>query len=92
MKDRKLALALAGVLSAVTVVSSVADDYSYYVSGYPAENPSSSMPSPGIDLETSTRTCSLVADELEARYRTWLESPGINLKTTPRLGMCILVK
>ena len=69
-----------------------AEDYSYYVSGYPAENPSQSKASVGIALETAMCAKGSAATSLEARFRSILESIGIRLNTFEAKGMMLIFK
>lgn len=55
--------------------------YQFLVSGYPAANECKSFETDASSLETSTRTKSTAASSLEARYRTWMDSDGIALRS-----------
>ena len=71
-----LALAAAGAPPAT-----LADDYQFIVSGYPAVNVSYSSASAGTDIATATRSVPTSAAPLEARYRTTGESDGVDLRS-----------
>ena len=69
----KTILASAAVAAALGVGQIAAAD-SFFVSGWPAENPSSSMASSAISVETGALSTPSADYALEARFRTWLEA------------------
>ena len=69
-----------------------ADTYQFIVSGYPATNESYPAASAGTALATTTRSGGSAASSLEARFRTWLESLGIALKSTRFYGLYIDIR
>lgn len=84
--------AVLGFAAFAAVLPSVADDYQFIVSGYPAANVSYSAESSGTALVTSTRRGGSAAAALEARYRTRCESEGIGMRTDERKGLYIIIR
>ena len=66
--------------------------YALFVSGWPAEDPKQEAASVGSSLETGAYTASATASLLEARFRTWTESGGINLNTTEPVGFHLILR
>lgn len=65
-------------------------DYSYIISDH-SKDEYRSTPSSGIVLDTGSAFPSR-SSSLEARFRTWLESLGTNLKTTVLKGFFLYLK
>ncbi len=83
------------VLAAVvltTAAATSADDNQLFVSGYPAANAFSSSASAGLGIETSSLAKSAESAQLEARYRTWLESAAVGLRSDKHYGMFLIVR
>ena len=92
-KAKAAAAALSAAFVAAPLAAANGDEYQFIVSGYPAENPSHSMMSDGIALETGALRVMGSADMLEARSRTSGCSVAIALnaqKWTP--GFIISIK
>lgn len=66
-------------------------DYQYIVSGYPVNNPCSSLASDGLPLATGCYTYRSAESPLEARFRTFLESAGSKLLSTKFIGLQIVI-
>ena len=90
-RRRGLAAAL-GFAALAAALPSVADDYKFIISGYPAVNESYSAESAGTALVTATRCGRSEASALEARYRTRCESEGIGMRTDKRNGLYIIFR
>lgn len=67
-------------------------DYQFIVSGYPAANVSYPSASTGTDIVTATCSSPTTAVPLEARYRTWGESEGIDLRSDASTGFILVVR
>ena len=92
-KAKAAAAALSAAFVAAPLAAANGDEYQFIVSGYPAENPSHSMMSDGIALETGALRVMGSADMLEARSRKSGCSVAIALnaqKWTP--GFIISIK
>ena len=77
---RMLRLITVGTLSIVSF-GSLAEEYKFFISGFPADNNCSSLESNATALETSSLTKSSDAMSIDARYRSWKESTGIALRS-----------
>lgn len=69
--------------------------YKYFHSGWPPENPSrsaASVPISGFEPGGCQTEVSETAISLEARFRSWKESSGINLKTSKSSGIFIRLR
>ena len=92
MTTEKVLIAVAAISTVAIPLSSWADTYQFFVSGYPAANERYATASPGTSLETVTRVKKpTAADSLEARYRTWHESNSTSLRSD-KAGLTIVVK
>ena len=92
-QNRKRGLAAAlGFAAFAAALPSVADDYKFIISGYPAVNESYSVESVGTVLVAATRRGGSEASALEARYRTRYESEGIGMRTDKRNGLYIIFR
>ena len=69
-----------------------ADTYTFIVSGYPAANESYAAVSTGTALVTATRNERSAASSIEARFRTWLESVGIALRSDLFKGLMLMIR
>jgi len=83
--------AVTALALAATPPASLAD-YQFIVSGYPAANVSYPSASAGTDIVTATRSSPTIAAPLEARYRTWNESEGTDLRSDEPSGFFIIVR
>ena len=89
---------LLGVFSAVAMTGAVlpqtanGDEYQFFVSGYPAANPSCSAMSGGIELETGA--CRVMGDAgaLEARSRSKSLSEAVAIDATPFSAIVIIIR
>ena len=76
----KLSLVLAALLPFV-VASAETEEYCFIVSGYPVKDNCSTLESKGIALETASQTGRSGSSSLESRYRTFVESAGVALRS-----------
>ncbi len=68
------------------------NDYTFIISGYPAQNESFSLATAGTALITSTRSTVTLAAPLEARYRTILPTNTSALRTDKMRGMLLILR
>lgn len=80
-------------LAASMLLPVVADnDYTFIISGYPAQNKSYSLATAGTALITSTRSSVTLAVPLEARYRTICASNTSALRTDKVRGTILILR
>ena len=92
-KVKAAAAALSAAFVAAPLAAANGDEYQFIISGYPADNPSHSMMSDEVALETGALRVMGDAETLEARSRTYGYSAAIALnaqKWTP--GFIISVR
>jgi len=88
---RLLIVGAAALSLALPVVT--ADAYQFIMSGDPnTDAPASRAESGGVSLATGTLETRSDATALEARYRTFDESDGTNLRSGKWRGLCIIVR
>ena len=95
MKSRqnKVVAAVGAVIaSAVCVAAMAVEPPSCIVSGWPAEDPSYSDYSDEVALDLGAHEESASSEELEARFRTWEASAGVDLNTTEARGLFIYIR
>ena len=73
-------------------VQSVAADYQFIVSGYPAENPKSALASTGTAVATSMQSAGSAAQPLEARFRSWFSAVIEKINTFPPTGFLLFFR
>ncbi len=88
---RGLAMAIAAVFVGTAAYLAKAD-YQYIVSGYPVDNPCSSLASDGMPLATGRYTYRSAESPLEARFRTFVASAGSKLLSTKVIGLHIIIR
>lgn len=89
---RRCGLLAAAALSIAAPLAASADVYQFIVSGYPAANVSYPSASAGTSLVTATFSAPAAAAPLEARYRTFGESVGIDLCSDKRRGTTLIIR
>jgi hypothetical protein len=89
---RAAALGAATALALAAAPPASLADYQFIVSGYPAANVSYPSASAGTDIVTATCSSPTTAAPLEARYRTWGESEGTDLRSDEPSGFFIIVR
>lgn len=76
--------ALVAAVGGIMPLASNADDYQFIITGDPeaaASACASAAVSPGRALATGTLTARTTSTSLEARFRTWLASKGVSLRS-----------
>ncbi len=83
---------LLSALVATMLLPVLADsDYTFIISGYPAQNKSYSLATAGTALITSTRSSVSPFAALEARYRTKVNTNTCELRTDKMRGTLIMI-
>ena len=79
---------------AFSAPSAMRADYSYIISGYPAENPSQSASSvsQAVAFSDARTAKSSLLSALESRFRTILASAGIDFRSDPVKGLVVLFR
>ena len=91
MKYRSF-IASAAVAAALGL-GQIATADSFFVNGWPVENPSSSLASSAISVETGALSTPSADYALEARFRTWLEAIlGTKFSSYKALGTFIMLR
>ncbi len=85
-------VALTVVISFAPMSSSFGDSYQYIISGYPATDESYPAESSATSLQTAAITAQSSETEMETRYRTWLESIGIAMRSDKFAGLFLIVR
>ena len=69
-----------------------ADDYQYYISGYPAEDARQSCTTEVSSVTTGTLGFKVEFDELEARFRDFCDAELDRFNSYPPTGCFIIVR
>ena len=92
MKQVLMAAILASALTGISFSAMADNSYQYIISGYPVDNPCSSLASDGIPLATGCYAYRSAESPLEARFRTFLVSAGVKLLSTKFIAIRIVIQ
>ncbi len=89
---KKMKRAGAALLGVAVLAASADETYQFIISGYPAENASSSFATTAVALETGTYRYCLDETDLEARYRSRFATAGVALNTREFKALTITIR